>query len=278
LQSVLARMGFSYKSNGLLISPGEPLSLPIASEEAAVLDLQWNSTDDNELEFSLTFMPADGGEESKLMQSEKHSKLDSKFDISGPGSCVLRWTNTSSGWFGSVCTVAYTATLKTTREALEEQKKVLEAEIERARVETERLATERREKRDEQILKLRTESEASQVCLAETRKGMESNDVEISRLKEALTVAEEAKASELAMVGVLEKELSASREAIEALSGEQARDDGAISKENGKDQAEEEKEEQGKDGDDKCKEEKNGEEKHEEKTNVEEKNEENDAA
>jgi len=203
-------MGFSYKSNGLLISPGEPLSLPIASEEAAVLDLQWNSTDDNELEFSLTFMPSDGGEKSMLMQSEQHSKLEGKFDISGPGSCVLQWTNISSGWFGSACTVAYTAKLQSTMEA-----------IEQARVETERLAADRREKRDDQIRRFAQNHGAAEIRLDETRRSVQRNDVEISLLKKALTVAEEAKASQFARASVLEQELSASHEAIEALTAAQ---------------------------------------------------------
>jgi len=235
-------MGFSYEADGLLISPGDKLSLPIVSEEAAVLDLQWNSTDNNELEFSLTFMPSDGGEESMLMQSEqlvlsgqvRHRKA--KFDISGPGSCVLQWTNLNSGWFGSDCTVAYTAKLQSPMEA-----------IEQARVETERLAADRREKRDQQIRSFARNHGASEIRLAETRRSIGRNDVEISGLKEALTVAkealtvaEEAKAYQFAQASVLEQELSASREAIEALMAAQGKDDVAMAKEYGKDQDEKE--------------------------------------
>jgi len=202
-------MGFSYKSNGLAIEPGNKLSLPIASEEASVLDLQWNSADEYELEFSLTFMPSDGGKESTLSEHTAAS-LEGKFDISGSGTCVLHWTNINSGWFGSACTVAYTAKLQSTMEA-----------IEQARVETERLAADRREKRDDQIRRFAQNHGAAEIRLDETRRSIQRNDVEISRLNEALTMAEEAKASQFARTSVLEQELSASHEAIEALTAAQ---------------------------------------------------------
>jgi len=227
-QQSLSSMGFSYKTNGLLISPGDKLSLPIASEEASVLNLQWNSADEYELEFSLTFTDH-LGEKSTLMQSEQHSKLEGKFDISGPGSCVLQWTNISSGWFGSACTVAYTAKLQSTMEA-----------IEQARVDTEQLAADRRGKRDQQIRSFAQSHGASEIRLAETRRSIGRNDVEISRLKEALTVAEEAKASQFARANVLEQELSASHEAIEALTAAQEKDDVAMAKEYAMDQDEKE--------------------------------------
>jgi hypothetical protein len=164
-------MGFSYKSNGLAISPGEKLQFPIAAQELSVLNLQWSSENEQELDFKLSFTPEAGGEESVLLPSERLHKTDSKLDIEGPGTCFLQWTNNSvGGWFGpAACTVAYTATLQSKREIEEEETKRLEGEEEERRKEAERLAAEqraqeeerarvRRQEREEKLTKLRAEA------------------------------------------------------------------------------------------------------------------------
>jgi len=228
-------MGFSCKSNGFPINPGEKLTFPIAAEELSVLDLQWSSTDAQELDFSLSFTPAEGGDENVLVMERQTMRQD-KLDIQGPGNCILEWKNCPIGWFGgSVCTVTYTATLQSKREIEEEQQRVAEVEEEQRRKEAELLAAElraqemerlrvRREEREDKIERYRAEAAESQICLAETRKSLARGAAEIARLQEMLAAAEEEHSAEVAMASALETDISTALEAINVLMAEEKED------------------------------------------------------
>jgi len=241
--SVISQTGsFSYKSNGLPISPGDTLSIPIATEEPSMLEMEWRSMDDQELEFSLIFTPSDGSEKQALVQSGRDSKLEGKFDVKGAGCCMLQWKNPNSGWFsGSPCTVSYTATLLSLKAAEDEQKRLHEAEMAQAREEEERLRADqrkkaegeaqlRREDRESKLSQLRAESEASEASLAETHRSLARHDDEIAGLRIALANAEEARSAEQTMCSTLMQELDASREGIDKLVAEQESDDAALAK------------------------------------------------
>jgi hypothetical protein len=196
-------MGFSYKTNGVHINPGEQLSFPITAEESSVLDLQWNSIDDQELEFSLIFTPAEGGEESLLLPSQMLRTCQQKLDIKGPGSCVLQWRN-CSGWFGgSVCKIAYTATLQSKSEIREKRRQL------------------RQNARQNEITSLRVQIERTRGRLEETRMRVLQKDAVVGHILEAIASAEKARCSDVARASAIEQDMKAAIDALSDLTAEQ---------------------------------------------------------
>jgi hypothetical protein len=242
LEKALSEMGFSCKSNGVQINPGANMAFPITAMEKSTLDLQWQSVEEEELEFSLSFQPAEGGEEIMLKPSETVEKYSGTVDIEGPGSCILQWRNINGGFFGgSVRTVSYNATMQTKREIEEEKKAEAEAEAAQLRKELEEERQVRREERQKKLIKLRSEVEQAQRGLQETSKSIAAKDAEIARLKEELAAVEQARHAEVAMATALEQGISNAMDAIEDLEAE-SEDEGEESEDGGEEDVEEESE------------------------------------
>mmetsp|Transcript_15082 Transcript_15082/g.34329 ORF Transcript_15082/g.34329 Transcript_15082/m.34329 type:complete len:241 (-) Transcript_15082:138-860(-) len=210
-------MGFSFKSAGLIISPGGELKLPVAAVEDSVLDVQWSTEGDLEVDFSITFSP-DGGDEQEILAPEKLYTRQSSVPLEGPGSCLLHWNNCYSGWLGGTARkLSYALELKTKTEiAEEERRKAEEAEAEQRRLEA--IAEEERRLKAEEDARVRREQREARIaelCATAEEKRAQVEE-EHSAALEAQTLADRLTAELQAATDMLTRH----QVAMETLQGE----------------------------------------------------------
>mmetsp|Transcript_2428 Transcript_2428/g.5198 ORF Transcript_2428/g.5198 Transcript_2428/m.5198 type:complete len:240 (-) Transcript_2428:114-833(-) len=228
-------MGFSFKSDGLVISPAGELKLPLAAVGESVLEVQWSTEGDLEVDFSITFTP-EGGEEKELQPAERLSSRQSTVPIEGPGSCVLFWNNCYAGWLGgSARKLSYALTMKTQAEIEEEERLKAEAEeAERKRLEqlaeeerrqkAEEEARIRREARESRITELRTAAEEKQAEVEDHYSSVLEGKTLVERLTSELEAATLELASLQTKMETLHGEASVINEELEKLIAERLQD------------------------------------------------------
>mmetsp|Transcript_19424 Transcript_19424/g.35202 ORF Transcript_19424/g.35202 Transcript_19424/m.35202 type:complete len:241 (-) Transcript_19424:141-863(-) len=224
-------MGFSFKSAGLIISPGGELKLPVAAVEESVLDVQWSTEGELEVDFSITFLP-ESGEAKEIVPPEKLFNSQSSVAVDGPGSCVLTWNNCHSGWLGVAARkLTYALELKTKTEiAEEERRKAEEEEAEKRRLEAiaeeerrlkaEEEALARREHREARIAELRTIAEEKRAEVDEARKAAIEAQSLVDRLAAELQAATASLTKHQASMESLHGEESALSAELETLVAE----------------------------------------------------------
>lgn len=195
-------MGLTFKGD-LKIRPGGEQKLPIITDGASVLTLDFSIEEALEVDFSLTFTPEEGGDIQILAPVECLSTKQSTITVDAAGICTLVWNNCYVGMFGGKSRkVAYSAMLHSQRETKEEEeRKAREEEEERRRL-AEKAAVEdrkrleeqeslRREARGRRMLQLRDEAEDARGAAAEKREKLNAMQAELSRMREEILEIEQ---------------------------------------------------------------------------------------
>mmetsp|Transcript_9284 Transcript_9284/g.26033 ORF Transcript_9284/g.26033 Transcript_9284/m.26033 type:complete len:256 (+) Transcript_9284:96-863(+) len=115
-------------SEGHRINPGASLEYRIVASEPSLLEFEWQTEDELEVKFSLTFEPEEGGKNTVLIAPKNSKSRRGTVEINDPGTCLLLWTNYYTLFQSPV--LRYFATVRNRQEILDEESR--EAEAQRA--------------------------------------------------------------------------------------------------------------------------------------------------
>eukprot|EP00928_Gymnodinium_smaydae_P047320 TRINITY_DN31575_c0_g1_i1.p1 TRINITY_DN31575_c0_g1~~TRINITY_DN31575_c0_g1_i1.p1 ORF type:complete len:463 (+),score=96.25 TRINITY_DN31575_c0_g1_i1:47-1435(+) len=204
--------GFCFKG-ALMINPGGEQSLPIPVAEPSVLEIEWSTEDELDVEFSVEFTPDGVSNTETLVLPERSNKKEGvNVDIGSAGKCAVILKNCYVGWLGggSIRKIAYTATLRTKWELEQEAKRKAASEQEEADRERRRIAREaerqRRAEAEAEIARLRGSAEAKQREASQLLGSSARKQQEAEALRKRLEELEASAKDELKRSGVLAHE------------------------------------------------------------------------
>lgn len=203
-------------SEGHRINPGACLEYRLVVSEESLLDFEWQTEDDLEVKFSMTFMPEGGSKETVLIAPKNSKARKGTVEINDPGTCLLLWTNYYT-LFQSP-TLRYVASVRKRQDVLDEEAR-MEEENEKRQALDEELAS-KRQALDEKIASLHGEAAKMQHDAAAQQEICASREAEVAALRERLGEMEENLAAAVAHAQEMENSTNAKLQEISALEAE----------------------------------------------------------
>lgn len=145
-----------------------------------MLEFDWQTEDDLEVKFSITFTPDSGGETVLIAPKNNKAQKD-KVEVNEPGACLLLWTNYYTLFQAPV--LRYSASIRSMQDIRDEE----------ARLEAKRQQAEaKRQALDAKIASLREE-----VAKMQQHDIVEQQDICIQRKADVITLRERLRAMEV---------------------------------------------------------------------------------
>lgn len=197
-------------SEGHRINAGSSLEYKLVVPEDSLIEFDWQTEDDLEVKFSMTFTPeGDSGSETVLIKPENRKNRKGIVEINDAGTCLLLWTNYYTLFQSPV--LRYQAHVRRKQDVLAEESK-MEKEAEEF--------TLKRQALDEKIASLHEVVAKMQHDTASQQEICAQREAEVAVLRQRLSEVEENLAADVAHAHELESSVNAKLQEIDILVAE----------------------------------------------------------